>query len=157
MKINTSRDLLEIILQTEIKADPNLLKKIKIHLPQITTHNKPDDANTLMEVLLWHQEKNGDKPHLYIQHTLQDVEDMTYQQLFERAEQMASGLRALGVTLNQPVALMLPTCADYFYAFFAILFAGGVAVPLYPPASYSQMERTFEKAIWDFKKCNMQY
>lgn len=93
-----------------------------------------------MEILLWHQEKHGDKPHIYIQHTPQDVQIITYQQLFDRAQQIASGLHALGVTLNQPVALMLPTGADYFYAFFAIFFAGGIAVPLYPPASYSQME-----------------
>lgn len=37
IKINKPRDLLEIILQAEIKSDPNLLKNIKIHLPQITT------------------------------------------------------------------------------------------------------------------------
>jgi 1-acyl-sn-glycerol-3-phosphate acyltransferase len=35
---------------------------------------------------------------------------------------------------------MLPTSADYFHAFFGVLLAGGVPVPLYPPTRLSQIE-----------------
>jgi len=35
---------------------------------------------------------------------------------------------------------MLPTGHDYFFAFFAVLLAGGIPVPLYPPARPTQIE-----------------
>jgi 1-acyl-sn-glycerol-3-phosphate acyltransferase len=35
---------------------------------------------------------------------------------------------------------MLPTGSDYFFAFFGILLAGGVPVPLYPPLRASQLQ-----------------
>ena len=35
---------------------------------------------------------------------------------------------------------MLPSGADYFYSFFGILMAGGIPVPVYPPARPSQLE-----------------
>ena len=38
------------------------------------------------------------------------------------------------------VALMLPTGADYFFGFFGILAAGGIPVPIYPPARPEQIE-----------------
>ncbi|HET9403883.1 MAG TPA: AMP-binding protein, partial [Burkholderiales bacterium] len=38
------------------------------------------------------------------------------------------------------VAIMLPTCPDYFHTFYGILRAGGIPVPIYPPARASQIE-----------------
>ncbi|HET6493639.1 MAG TPA: AMP-binding protein, partial [Burkholderiales bacterium] len=38
------------------------------------------------------------------------------------------------------VAIMLPTGSDYFYSFFGVLLAGGIPVPIYPPARASQIE-----------------
>jgi 1-acyl-sn-glycerol-3-phosphate acyltransferase len=35
---------------------------------------------------------------------------------------------------------MLPTCPEYFFSFFGILLAGGVPVPIYPPARPQQLE-----------------
>ena len=35
---------------------------------------------------------------------------------------------------------MLPTGRDFFVAFFAILYAGAVPVPIYPPMRMSQLE-----------------
>ncbi|MDP1536105.1 MAG: acyl-phosphate glycerol 3-phosphate acyltransferase, partial [Burkholderiales bacterium] len=40
----------------------------------------------------------------------------------------------------QMVALMLPTGPGYFYSFIGVLLAGGVPVPIYPPARPSQIE-----------------
>ncbi len=53
---------------------------------------------------------------------------------------MAAGLAGRGIEPGQTVALMLPTSRDFFVAFFGILLAGGVPVPLYPPARRSQLE-----------------
>src|SRR5208337_4671479 len=38
------------------------------------------------------------------------------------------------------VALMLPTGIDFFVAFFGILYAGAIPVPIYPPMRLSQLE-----------------
>ena len=35
---------------------------------------------------------------------------------------------------------MLPTCKEYLYSFYGVLLAGGVPVPLYPPARLTTIE-----------------
>ena len=35
---------------------------------------------------------------------------------------------------------MLPTSPEYFHTYFGVLLAGGIPVPIYPPASLSQIE-----------------
>jgi 1-acyl-sn-glycerol-3-phosphate acyltransferase len=46
----------------------------------------------------------------------------------------------LALLPGQTVAIMLPTGTDYFYSFMGILMAGGIPVPLYPPARLTQIE-----------------
>lgn len=50
------------------------------------------------------------------------------------------GLQNRGVKAAQPVAIMLPTSDSFFYSFFGILLAGGIPVPVYPPARPAQIE-----------------
>src|SRR6185369_9116430 len=38
------------------------------------------------------------------------------------------------------VAIMLPTSPEYLYSFYGTLLAGGVPVPLYPPARLTTIE-----------------
>jgi acyl carrier protein len=67
-------------------------------------------------------------------------EQISYGRLIERASLVAAGLRAAGLQRNETVAIMLPTGADFFYAFFGVMLAGGIAVPIYPPARANQIE-----------------
>ena len=53
---------------------------------------------------------------------------------------IAAGLHAHELQPGQSVALMLPTGRDYLFSFFGILMAGGIPVPIYPPARASQLE-----------------
>ncbi|OZA92651.1 MAG: hypothetical protein B7X57_07560, partial [Erythrobacter sp. 34-65-8] len=46
----------------------------------------------------------------------------------------AAGLQGLGLQPRQTVAIMLPTSREYFFAYFGVLLAGGIPVPIYPPA-----------------------
>ncbi len=41
---------------------------------------------------------------------------------------------------GESVAIMLPTSAGFFEAFFGVLYAGGVPVPIYPPFRPAQLE-----------------
>jgi len=101
---------------------------------------EPADAQTLPEVLDWHVRAHPERTHL----TLQDAEgnetSLTYAALRDGAEQIAAGLLERELQPGQSVAIMLPTSRDYFCCFLGVLLAGGVPVPIYPPARPSQIE-----------------
>jgi 1-acyl-sn-glycerol-3-phosphate acyltransferase len=98
-------------------------------------------ARTLLEVLDWHAAQHPDRLHLTV---LQDeatiLGTLTYGELAIRARQIACGLIARDIAPGDRVALMLPTSIDFFTAFFGILYAGAIPVPIYPPMRLSQLE-----------------
>ena len=99
------------------------------------------EARTLVEVLEWHAAQHPDRLHLTV---LEDDAPppaaMTYRALAEAAREAAQGLIERDVMPGDRIALMLPTSRDFFVAFFAILYAGAVPVPIYPPMRLSQLE-----------------
>ncbi|BAL88452.1 putative NRPS [Actinoplanes missouriensis 431] len=58
---------------------------------------------------------------------------VTYQQLHERAAQVSAALRDGGVRPGDRAMLLFAPGTDYVAAFFGCLYAGVVAVPVYPP------------------------
>jgi 1-acyl-sn-glycerol-3-phosphate acyltransferase len=99
------------------------------------------EARTLVEVLDWHVAQHPDRIHLTL---LQDdatvLGTMTYADLAKSARAVAAGLVASDILPGDRVALMLPTGLDFFAAFFGVLYAGAVPVPIYPPMRLSQIE-----------------
>ncbi|MFB1297034.1 amino acid adenylation domain-containing protein [Mycobacterium sp. pW049] len=61
-----------------------------------------------------------------------DSGSLTYRELDEAADRVASALLAAGVTAEAPVAVKLSRGPDYVVAMFGVLKAGGVIVPLDP-------------------------
>jgi acyl-CoA synthetase (AMP-forming)/AMP-acid ligase II/aryl carrier-like protein len=61
-------------------------------------------------------------------------ETLTFAQLHEQSQSLAAALQARYAPGDR-VLLMLPTCLDYARAFSACLYAGLIAVPLFPPPS----------------------
>jgi fatty-acyl-CoA synthase len=57
----------------------------------------------------------------------------------ERALAVCGGLRDLGVERGDRVPLIFPTGIDFFDAFFGVLLAGAVPVPLYPPVRLGRL------------------
>ena len=99
------------------------------------------EARTLIEVLEWHATAHPDRLHLAVLgDEVTPVETFTYRRLAEAAREAAQGLIERDVMPGNRIALMLPTGRDYFIAFFAILYAGAVPVPIYPPMRLSQIE-----------------
>ena len=97
------------------------------------------DATTLLEALDWHAAAHPDR--VQIVHLGEDGEQrISYRELKQRADEVAAGLQRFGLEPRQSVAIMLPTCPEYFHTFFGVLRAGGVPVPIYPPARLSQIE-----------------
>lgn len=100
----------------------------------------PADATTLIEVLEWHVARHPDRLHMAISDGDVVEHTFTYQQLSERAQLVAGALQAKGLEHGDRAAIMLPTSPEFFESFYGILFAGGVPVPIYPPARMSHLE-----------------
>ncbi|MGA2491165.1 MAG: class I adenylate-forming enzyme family protein, partial [Anaerolineales bacterium] len=61
---------------------------------------------------------------------------ITYQEVAERTDQIASALRTTGIRKGERVGICMPNCPEFVLAYFAILKAGAVVVatnPLYTP------------------------
>ncbi len=102
--------------------------------------NFPQDAATLIEVLQWHLEQHPHRLHIRILGDEGEEDTLTYAQLWQGARKVSAGLQQQGVLPGETVAIMLPTGTDYFFSFFAILLAGAIPVPIYPPVRRSQLE-----------------
>lgn len=100
----------------------------------------PDKAATLPEVLAWHVQRHPDRPHIVLQDEEGGERTVTYAELDQAAHVVAAGLIERGLEPGRAVAIMLPTSVEYFFSFFGILLAGGIPVPIYPPARASQIE-----------------
>jgi 1-acyl-sn-glycerol-3-phosphate acyltransferase len=99
------------------------------------------EAQTMIEALEWHSAQHPDRLHLTV---LQDeatvLGSLTYRELATRARRVASGLIQRDVSPGDRVSLMLPTSIEFFVAFFGILYAGAIPVPIYPPMRLAQLE-----------------
>ena len=100
----------------------------------------PASAKTLIEALDWHAKVHPNQLHVRFLRGDNDIQELTYGALRGTAEEVAAGLRELGLAHGQPVGIMLPTSLEFFFAYFGILIAGGVPVPIYPPARRNQIE-----------------
>ena len=100
---------------------------------------EPTRAGTLLEVLTWHVRADPDRTQITYTSEADEVR-ISYGTLKSQAEAVGAGLQREGLRPRQTVAIMMPTCPGYFYAYFGILLAGGIPVPIYPPARLSQIE-----------------
>ncbi|MDQ3580718.1 MAG: AMP-binding protein [Pseudomonadota bacterium] len=105
----------------------------------------PFSAQTLVEVLRWHVATHPDRTHITLLSGDDREEGMSYRELFEEAETTAAALQYRGLKPKEAVVLMLPTARAYFSSFFGVLLAGGVPVPIYPPARMNQLEDHFKR------------
>lgn len=100
----------------------------------------PEALATLPAVLQWHAAHQPDRTHLIYLDAGENPVPMTYGRLWNEARAVAAALQARGIAPNEAVALMLPTCPEFFPCFCGILLAGAVPVPIYPPARPQEIE-----------------
>ncbi len=98
------------------------------------------DAETLTGALDWHCREHPERTHLLLGEGAGGEETISYRALADSGRAVARGLRRWGLAPGERAAIMLPTGRDFFEAFFGILYAGGVPVPIYPPARRSHIE-----------------
>ncbi len=135
----TPRDLLRALLKA------NGVQALRLPLTPLAAHVKvtlalPDAALTLVDMLAWHADKHRAKSHIQFYDDYTDGETVSYGALWAASTAVAAGLQTRDVMPGECVALMLPTGRDYFFAFFGVLLAGAVPVPIYPPVRRAQLE-----------------
>ena len=116
----------------------------------------PEHAATLIDVLRWHAQSHPERTHLTLLVETEEgarEEAITYRALHDAAVRVADGLSASGLEPGQSVAIMLPTSPEFFAAFLGILLAGGVPVPIYPPARRSQLEEHLHRQAGILGNC----
>ena len=107
----------------------------------------PRNAETLIEALEWHVRQHPDRTHVRFFEDEGEGFTLSYGQLNAEAGKIAAGIQALGLRQGQAVAIMLPTSPEYFHCFIGVLLAGGVPVPMYPPARMSQLEEHLRRSV----------
>ena len=100
----------------------------------------PAGTGTVVDALRWHAAHHRDRVHVRLLDDSDAIASLTYGELHDGARRVAGGLEARGLEPGQSVAIMLPTGLEYLQAFFGVLLAGGVPVPIYPPARLSRIE-----------------
>lgn len=113
----------------------------------------PDGARTLVEVLAWHAQQHPERMHVHFDGGDADGVDMRYGELYAAANETAGGLQQAGVRAGDPVALMFPTDPDLLIAFFGVMLAGGVPVPLYPPMRPSELGEYWRRQTGILRNC----
>ena len=100
----------------------------------------PREAATLVDALARHAAAHPERPHVRLVDEREAETVLTYGALLEGAHRIAAGLVAGRLTPGRAVAIMLPTGLDYLRCFFGVQIAGGVPLPIYPPARLAQLE-----------------
>ena len=135
----TARDLLNLAPRIETTTQAGCATTPPVPAPA-TRPAAPEGAATLAEALLAHADRTPDWTYLSFHREETQAETLTCGELADQAGRVARGLREAGVESGQCVAIMLPSGCDFFRAYFGVLLAGAVPVPIYPPTSRSQLQ-----------------
>src|SRR5687767_12046886 len=134
----TPRDLLRFLLAAAGHA-PQSADRSVASLVQSQGVRPPAQAQTLVEALEYHVERQPDRLTVFLYEGEREHR-ISYRDLWEGALAYAARLAQQGVGPGQTVAIMLPTSKEYLFCFYGTLLAGGIPVPLYPPARLATIE-----------------
>jgi acyl carrier protein len=135
---DTPRDLLRFVLGSLGQA-AHAAERTQLSLSLSGEVRPPEHAQTLTEALEYHVERQPDRLTVHLYEDGRDL-PLTYRALWEGALGYAARLAEAGLRPAETVAIMLPTSREYLYCFYGVLLAGGVPVPLYPPARLATIE-----------------
>ena len=130
--------------------------RYSIQQPERTAPPAPESARTLLEVLRKHAEVDPDRVQAHLLEG-DSGQDITYGQLLATASNVAAGLVTAGLRRNETVAIMLPTSPQFFYAFFGVMLAGGIAVPIYPPARPDKIEEYVRRQVGILRNAEVRF
>ena len=97
--------------------------------------------NTLIELLRGRAESQpGKTAYTFLLDGETEETSLTYAELDQRASAIGARLQKLDCK-DHPVLLLYPPGLEYIAAFFGSLYAGAIAVPVYPPTGHRSMPR----------------
>ena len=97
--------------------------------------------STLVELLSWRADRQAhQRAFVYLDNNGNEAAHLTYGELERQARCIGARLQQLGAG-GQRVLLLYPTGTEYIAAFFGCLYAGAVAVPVFPPRPNRTLER----------------
>jgi acyl carrier protein len=134
----TPRDLLRFLLAAA-GAPPASAERSLASLAQAEGVRPPEHAHSLTEALEYHVERQPERLTVFLYDGGKEA-PITYRDLWDGAMAYAARLADAGVTPGRTVAIMLPTSREYLFCFYGTLLAGGIPVPLYPPARLATIE-----------------
>ena len=105
----------------------------------------PSWAETWQDVLRYRADASATRPHLLLWEDDSEAQSITFAELYQGAQAVASRLAARGIGRGDAVALMLPTSREFFLTFAGVLLAGGVPVPIYPPVRADRIAEYAER------------
>ena len=147
----TPRDLLRFLLASRGHA-PQAADRTVASLAQSEGVRPPEHAQTLTEALEYYVERQPDRLTIFLYED-QGERQISYRDLWQGAMAYAAGLAASGLMPGQTVAIMLPTSKEYLFCFYGTLLAGGIPVPLYPPARLTTIEDHLTRHVGVLKSC----
>lgn len=135
---------------------PSTSQRYTIRQPERVAPPPPESARTLIEVLRKHAEVDPDRVQAHVLEG-NSGEDISYGKLLATASDVAAGLVSAGLRRNETVAIMLPTSPQFFYAFFGVMLAGGIAVPIYPPARPDKIEEYVRRQVGILRNAEVRF
>ena len=139
----TPRDLLRFLLagagHAPLAADRSATSVVSLVQTEGVRAPSETQARTLTEALEYHVERQPDRLTVFMYEEQKEF-PLSYRALWEGATGYAAQLTRAGLQRGRMVAIMLPTCKEYLFSFYGVLLAGGVPVPLYPPARLTTIE-----------------
>ncbi|MCL5670388.1 MAG: AMP-binding protein [Acidobacteria bacterium] len=135
---------------------PAASQRYTIKQPARVAPPPPESARTLIEVLRKHAEVDPDRVQAHVLEG-NSGEDISYGKLLATASNVAAGLVSAGLRQNETVAIMLPTSPQFFYAFFGVMLAGGIAVPIYPPARPDKIEEYVRRQVGILRNAEVRF
>ncbi len=146
-------DLLKVLLNS--RGDKQIFDHSHSVLENLSevVRDRPDNENTLVDVLQWHLQRHPERTHIEIYRDSGRGQQITYGQLAAMSYRVAWGLMDKQLTRSARVTLMLPSSPEYFYSFMGVLAAGAIPVPIYPPMRLSQIESYIRRHQTILKNC----
>ncbi|MCB2180032.1 AMP-binding protein [bacterium] len=85
------------------------------------------DILTLIELLAFRAQSSPENPAVEFEGTI-----LTYRKLWEGIQKFGAYLLSQGISPGERVLIALPNSLEFFFAFYGVQAAGGIAVPIFP-------------------------
>ncbi|HKY55774.1 MAG TPA: AMP-binding protein, partial [Anaerolineales bacterium] len=89
---------------------------------------------TLIDLLAWRADVSAEKAAFTY-----NRDPCTFQNLWRGINKVGILLQELGVKRHECVVIVLPNSAEFFFAFYGVQRAGGIAVPIFPGSGFERI------------------